>query len=134
MDPKLLTDSPGLGGVAGDRLPNSPKVAAAITSRYAFELAARSAFVGLNAIYQGDRNTSFANSPLSPNYVLPSYVQADLSAGINLGRFDIGLYVRNVTDKRGQLGGDTSETLSVNRTYIRVIDPRTIGINLSAAF
>jgi outer membrane receptor protein involved in Fe transport len=134
MDPKLLTDSPGLGGQAGDRLPNSPKIAAAITSRYAFELASRPAYAGLNVIYQGDRNSSFENSPLSPNYVLPSYVQADLSAGINLGRFDLGLYVRNLTDKRGQLGGDTSETLSVNRTYIRVIDPRTFGINLSAAF
>jgi outer membrane receptor protein involved in Fe transport len=134
MDPKLLTDSPGLGGNAGDRLPNSPKVAAAITSRYTFELAARPAFAGLNVAYQGARNSSFPNSPLSPNYELPAFVQADVSAGITLGRFDLGLYVRNLTNKRGQLGGDTSETGSVGRTYIRVIDPRTIGVNLSAAF
>jgi outer membrane receptor protein involved in Fe transport len=134
LDPKLLTDSPGLGGVAGDRLPNSPKTAVNLTTRYAFELAGNSAFAGLNVAYQGDRNSTFPNSPLSPNYVLPAYTRLDLSGGVALGRFDIGLYVRNLSDKRGLMGASTSESLQNGRTYMQVITPRTVGLNLSASF
>jgi outer membrane receptor protein involved in Fe transport len=134
MDPKLLTDSPGLGGVSGDRLPNSPKTAVNLTSRYGFELAGNSAFAGLNVAYQGDRNSSFPSSALSPNYVLPAYTRLDLSGGVTLGRFDIGLFVRNLTDKRGLMGASTSESLSNGRTYMQVITPRTVGLNLAASF
>lgn len=135
MDPKLLTDSPGLGGKAGDRLPNSPKTAFNLTARYAFELARNAAFAGLNVAYQGDRNSSFPTSPLSPNYVLPAYTRVDLSSGVTLGRFDLGFYVRNLTDKRGLMGAATSESLQpLGRTYMQVITPRTVGLNLTASF
>jgi outer membrane receptor protein involved in Fe transport len=135
MDPKLLTDSPGLGGTSGDRLPNSPKTAFNLTSRFGFELAGNPAFAGLNVAYQGARNSSFPNSTLSPNYVLPAYTRLDLSGGVTIGRFDIGLYVRNLTDKRGLMGASTSESLRPGgRTYMQVIAPRTLGLNLSASF
>jgi len=134
LDPKLLTDSPGLGGKAGDRLPSSAKVAAALTGRYAFELAGRAGFAGLNASYQGSRYSSFEGSPSSPNFVMPAFLQLDAAAGITLGAFDLGLYVRNLTDKRGIIGAATSETLPIGRTYARVITPRTFGITLGAAF
>jgi outer membrane receptor protein involved in Fe transport len=133
MNPKLLTDSPGLGGVAGDRLPNSPKFAATVTTRYDFAVAGKPSFAGLNASYQGDRNSNFPSATANPNYVMPSFVQFDLSAGVALGRFDLGFYVRNLTDKRGQIGAVTSEN-SIGRTYVHVIDPRTIGVNLAASF
>ena len=135
MDPQLLTDSPGLGGKAGDRLPNSPKTAFTITSRYAFELAGNSAFAGLSVAYQGDRNSSFPTSTKSPNYVLPAYTRLDLSGGVKLGRFDLGLYVRNLTDKRGLMGAHTGESLqAAGRTYMQVITPRTVGLNLNSSF
>jgi outer membrane receptor protein involved in Fe transport len=134
LDPKLLTDSPGLGGKDGDRLPSSAKVAAALTGRYAFELAGRGAFAALNASYQGSRYSSFEGSPSAPNFVMPGFLQIDTAAGINLGAFDLGLYVRNLADKRGIIGAATSETLPIGRTYARVITPRTIGITLGASF
>jgi outer membrane receptor protein involved in Fe transport len=84
--------------------------------------------------YQGDRNSSFPSSALSPNYVLPAYTRLDLSGGVTLGRFDIGLFVRNLTDKRGLMGASTSESLSNGRTYMQVITPRTVGLNLAASF
>jgi len=124
-----------LGGKSGDRLPNSPKTAINLTARYGFEVAGNSAFAGLNAAYQGDRNSSFPNSTLSPNYVLPAYTRLDLSGGVTLGRFDLGLYVRNLTDKRGLMGASTGESLQPSgRTYMQVITPRTVGLNLSASF
>lgn len=134
MDPKLLTESPGLGGRAGDRLPNSPKVAANLTTRYTFDVAGKAAFAGLSAAYQGARNSSFANSPLAPNYVLPAYTRLDLAGGVTLGRFDIGLYVRNLTDKRGLMGASTGEALGNGRTYVQLIAPRTVGLNVTASF
>jgi outer membrane receptor protein involved in Fe transport len=134
MDPKLLTDSPGLGAFAGDRLPNSPKSAAALTSRYSFDLAGQPAFAGLNVVYQGSRNSGFEKSMLVPNYVLPSFTQLDLSGGVKLAGFDIGVFVRNLSNVRGQLGATTGEQATTGRTYVHVIDPRTIGLTLAASF
>jgi outer membrane receptor protein involved in Fe transport len=134
MDPKLLTDSPGLGALAGDRLPNSPKSAASLNSRYSFDLAGQPAFGGLNVTHQGGRNSSFEKSTLVPNYVLPSFTQVDLSGGVKLASFDIGVFVRNLSNVRGQLGATTGEQATTGRTYVHVIDPRTIGVTLAASF
>lgn len=134
LDPKLLTDSPGLGGFAGDRLPNSPKVALALTSRYEFDLSGLPSFAGLNVSYQGDRNSSFPKGTQVPNFVLPAFTQVDLSGGIKFKGYELALYVRNLADKRGLLGASTSENTSTGRTYVHVIAPRTIGVNLAASF
>jgi outer membrane receptor protein involved in Fe transport len=134
LDPKLLSDSPGLGGSAGDRLPSSPKVAVGLSTRYSFDLAGQRSYAALNANYTGNRYSSFLNSTLSPNYVMPGYLQLDLAAGTTVGKVDIGVFVRNLTDKRGVIGAATSETLAVGRTYVKVITPRTIGLNASVAF
>lgn len=134
LDPKLLTDSPGLGGKAGDRLPSSPKTAANLSTRYAFGLAGYESFAAVNLSYIGDRYSSFQGSPISPNYVMPAYAQVDLAGGIKFGRFDLGLFVRNAGDKRGVIGAATSETTTTGRTYVKVITPRTVGLNLSASF
>lgn len=134
LDPKLLTDSPGLQAMSGDRLPNSPKVAATLTSRYAFDVSSYPAFVGLNAFYQGSRNSGFENTKNPPNYRLPSFTELDLTSGVSFGRYEINFYIRNLTDVRGQLGATTNDVATLGRTYVHVIDPRTYGVNLSASF
>jgi outer membrane receptor protein involved in Fe transport len=134
LDAKLLSDAPGLQALSGDRLPTSPKVAGSLNARYAFALADRPSFAALGATYQGQCNTGFERATSTLNYSLPAYTQFDLSAGTSMGRFEIGAYVRNLTDKRGQIGASTQETLSTGRTYVRVIDPRTVGVNLTATF
>jgi outer membrane receptor protein involved in Fe transport len=134
LDAKLLTDAPGLQALAGDRLPTSPKVAGTLNARYSFALGGMPSFAALGATHQGQRNTGFerATSPL--NYSLPAYTQLDFSAGMKIGHFDVGVYVRNLTDERGQIGASTQDTMAVGRTYVRVIDPRTVGVNLTASF
>ncbi len=134
LDPKLLTDSPGLQAKAGDRLPYSPKFAATLTSRYSFDLVRNPAFAGLNISYQGDRNSSFPGGVSNPNYVMPAFAQFDLIGGVDFKGYGLGFFVRNLTDKRGQYGAYTSEAALGGRTYVRVIEPRTIGVNLSASF
>lgn len=130
LDPKLATDSSGLEANAGDRLPNSPKTAAALGGRYTFDVGGNRSFVGLNLAYVGSRNSAFKNATAAPNHVLPSYTQVDLSGGTRIGRFDIGAYVRNLTDTRGQLGAASTATVS----YVQLIEPRTIGVTLGASF
>ena len=39
-----------------------------------------------------------------------------------------------VPDKRGLMGASTGESLQNGRTYMQVITPRTVGLNLSASF
>jgi outer membrane receptor protein involved in Fe transport len=134
LNAKLQSDAPGLQALSGDRLPTSPKVAGSLNARYAFALAGRASFAALGATYQGQRNTGFERATAPLNYSLPSYTQLDLSAGTSVNRFDIGVYVRNLTDKRGQIGASTQETTNLGRTYVRVIDPRTVGVNVSASF
>lgn len=131
---KILTDSPGLGASSGDRLPNSPKVAASLTSRYEFSLASYPAYAGLNISYQGQRNSGFEKATTVPNFKLDAFTQLDVVGGVKLGAFDLGLFIRNLTDKRGQLGAATSELASTGRLYVHVIEPRTVGVNLSSTF
>lgn len=128
LDPTLKTDSPGLQASAGDRLPNSPKRAASVNGRYTFDALGQPAFAGVTVSYVGERNTSFPANV--GNHVLPSYTQLDLSGGIRFGRFDLNAYVRNLTDERGQLGAVSSGDTS----YVQLIEPRTVGVSLSANF
>jgi outer membrane receptor protein involved in Fe transport len=89
---------------------------------------------GLNIADQGGRDSSFEKSTRVPNYALPSCTQLDLSSGVKVNGFDIGVFVRNLTNVRGQLGATTGEQAITGRTYVHVIDPSTIGVNLTAAF
>jgi outer membrane receptor protein involved in Fe transport len=129
LDPKLLTDSAGLQASAGDRLPNSPKTAAALGARYSFDAAGMPAFAALNLTHVGARTTGF---PKASNYYrLPAYTQADVSAGVRIGRFDVNGYVRNLSDARGQLGAAVAPGLPA---YVQLVEPRTVGVTLSANF
>lgn len=129
LDPKLLTDSAGLRASAGDRLPNSPKVAAAVNARYSFSAAGLPAFAGINIAHVGERASGFRNAP--SYYKLPAYTQVDVSGGVRVGRFDVNAYVRNLGDTRGQLGAAVAPGFPA---YVHVIEPRTAGVTVSASF
>jgi iron complex outermembrane recepter protein len=134
MDPKLLEDSPGLGGKAGDRLPISAKVAASFNARYDFEVAATPSFVALNLSHTGTRYASFDGNLGLPNYKLPAYTTLDLNAGASVAGFDLGLYVRNLTDERGQLSVSTTYAAFGQPNLVSLIRPRTVGVTVSRQF
>ena len=134
-----LTDAaPGINGVAGDRLPDSPKFAANVGVDYDFPItSATGGFVGASYHYQGDRVTDFASlSP--PGYqrpVLPAYTTVDLRSGVNRGGLEFTLYVKNVGNEHG-LNYLTSTMLDgFSPPYAAsVIQPRTVGLSLSQKF
>lgn len=134
LDAQLTTDSPELGGQAGDRLPMSPEVAASVNVRYDLTLAASPAFVALNISHTGDREVSFDGNTGSPNYTLPAYTTVDLNAGWQVAGFDVGAYVRNVGDTRGQVSAYTQFAGLGVPNWVNTIRPRTVGVTASRAF
>ncbi|MFM2210698.1 MAG: hypothetical protein RIQ96_2341, partial [Pseudomonadota bacterium] len=134
LDPVLLEPSASLQASAGARLPSSPRFAANVAARYRFSLADKPAFAAATLNHVGERNSGFVESRSQPNFVLPAYTQLDLSGGVTVGKADIGVFVRNATDKRGLVSAFTAQSAVGAPIMVRVIEPRTVGVNASWAF
>jgi outer membrane receptor protein involved in Fe transport len=134
LDAELVDASPELGGKAGDPLPTSPKVAASLSLRHELSLAGAPGFVALNVGHTGRRNVSFDGNAGAPNYRLPAYTTVDINAGAQVAGFDVGLYVRNVGDTRGQVSAYTQFAGLGVPNWVNYIRPRTVGLTASRSF
>ncbi len=132
IDAKLVDDSPDLGGMAGDRMPDTAKASAALQADRDFELGGRPAHVGFTWRYTGDRFNAFKASPGNPQYRLPAYATLDLRGGISLGRASLDFFVRNLTNRAGQTAADTSLSIAGGPARVNLVTPRTVGVQLSA--
>ena len=134
IDARLTEDAPALGP-SGSRLPNSARFSGTIGATGNFALAERPAYAGVSLRYVGERNSGF-DSPESsqPNFKMPGYTLTDLQGGVTLGKVDVGLYVRNVFDKRAILGADSALVAFGSPLHATVAQPRTIGATLSTSF
>jgi iron complex outermembrane recepter protein len=137
-DAHLTNDAPGINGLAGDRLPDSPKFAANAGADYDFPITGSiGGFVGASYHYQGDRVTDFA-SQSPPGYqraVLPSYSTVDLRGGFGRGGLELTLYAKNVGNKHGLNFLTSTQLDGFSPPYAAsVIQPRTIGVSLSQKF
>ncbi len=142
---KLKDDTPPeTGGFAGDPLPWVPKWSGALHADYDFPVRAGTrGFVGASINYVGRRNAEFNVRHLDGSLVrIPSYSEVDLRGGVNVGRFTVEAFARNLFDKRGITDAfgfpDTDPmTLDVfpNRAgAVAVIRPRTVGLTVTAGF
>ena len=134
IDAKLVGDSPDLGGVAGERLPNTPKFTTALSGDYDFPLGQMQAFAGATYRFIGERFASFNESGGVPQYRLPSYSALDLRAGVNLQATRVEIYVRNVTDQAAQLSALTQTALAGGPAEVGIMRPRTVGLSVSTKF
>ncbi|MFL6697215.1 MAG: TonB-dependent receptor [Vitreoscilla sp.] len=134
IDAKLTEDAPALGP-SGSRLPNSARFSGTVGATGNFALAAHPAYAGVSLRYVGERNSGFDSAESSqPNFKMPSYTLTDLQGGVTLGKVDLGLYVRNVFDKRAILGADSALVAFGSPLHATVAQPRTIGATLSTSF
>jgi iron complex outermembrane recepter protein len=129
-----LTDPFPLGtaafGFPGDRLPFSSRFSGNLSLDQEFPLLeSATGFVGGSVSYVGDRAGGFKAGAQSPQPIYPSYVQADLRAGLRKGPWTLNAFVNNVTDKRGLSAGDPEIS-----TIFYYIQPRTIGVSLARSF
>ncbi len=140
IDPKLKTDSPvGLQALAGARLPNSAKLSGSVMARYQFSVRGGiPASIQIDHAVVGERNAGFDRastpSPSIPNLRIPAFGQTDVQASIEVSRVKIGVYVRNLFDRRGLLSADTSQSPFGGSTYSTPIRPRTGGVNATMTF
>jgi iron complex outermembrane recepter protein len=134
IDATLVDASPDLGGSAGERLPDTARLSAALQGDYDFQWYGRRAYVGGALRHTGDRFNAFKAAPGMPQYRMPAYSTIDLRAGIELGHAELGFFVRNLVDRRGQTSADTGLSTLGAPARVNLVAPRTIGLQLSVDF
>ena len=134
---KLKDDTPPLtGGFRGDPLPWVPRWSGALHADYEFPLNPRmGGFVGGSLAYIGKRNAAFnERNPDGSLVRIPGYTEVDLRAGVNVGRFTVEAFARNLFDKRGLTDafGFNGASFPNGAAAAAAIRPRTVGLTLTA--
>jgi iron complex outermembrane recepter protein len=113
----------------GDRVQAVPRYNARLGFTYRFQATdALNAFVTANGQWTGSSRGNLV--PGSTDYERPGYFTADASTGITLDRFQITLFVKNLTNNRTILQQPSIQSVR-EAFYLR---PRTIGITAQADF
>ena len=124
-----------LYGTSGDRLPFGPRFSGSIALNDEFPIVSKATgFAGLSVSYIGDRIGNFTSPPpaIPPRQFYPVYAKTDLHAGAKYEAWTTTLYVNNLADRRGLLYGGLGTV--PNPAEFQVIQPRTVGINVSRSF
>jgi iron complex outermembrane recepter protein len=117
-------------GAAGDRLPYSSRFSGNISMQQEFPLpGGLTGFVGSSVSYVGDRLGVFTGTATRQN--MPGYSKIDLRTGVNYESWKVNIFVNNLSDQRGMLGGGLG---NFNPVAFQFIQPRTIGASLSWTF
>ena len=134
IDAKLTEDAPALG-TAGSRLPNSARFSGALGATHTFDLMGLPSYAGASVRHVGERNAGFDTPGTSqPNFKMPAYSMTDVQGGVDFGKVQLALFVRNLFDKRAILGADAALTAFGSPLRASVAQPRTVGATLTAKF
>ncbi|MFW7267283.1 TonB-dependent receptor [Gluconacetobacter sp. Hr-1-5] len=119
-----------LGGYAGDQLPNSPRFTNSLIVDYRFPVFKYTGDIGATINYIGPRVAGFNYQPGAEQYRMGDYTTLGLNGGITFGKWDMQIYLHNLNNSHGIVGAQTS----LGYGQIAMLQPRTAGFNLSAAF
>ncbi|MES3021609.1 MAG: TonB-dependent receptor [Pseudomonadota bacterium] len=133
---RLTSDAPAVGGIAGDAMPYVPKWSSSVGADYRFALAGAQAYVGATASHFGKRSSDYSQQ--KPQ-ALPAYTTLTLNAGVDMRNVRVALYAKNLTNARGinfagPIGDQSPLNPSGNPFTAAVIQPRTIGVDLTYRF
>lgn len=109
----------------GDRVAGVPQNSFSVGGEYQFRLFDRDAAVRLNIQRTGKSNGSLIRT--DPDYQRPSYTTADASWSLNLGKWDLNLTVKNLTNCARILQQPNIQSVH-EAFYLR---PRTVGLSLT---
>jgi iron complex outermembrane receptor protein len=133
-DANLTSPAPAVNGNPGDPLPYAPKWGTSLDAEYDWDLFANlKGFVGGVWSYVGTRSTDFASSPTGGQLELPSYNTFEARIGLDSAHYRVMLYGKNLGNKRG-ISSYVSDDAPGPAGEITVIQPRTIGVTLTAKF
>src|SRR5690606_32204582 len=114
----------GTVGFAGNRLPRVPKWTAAAQARYETDLSDDMGLYFQSDIsYRGGSTFSF-NDLNTFNQKLDSFVLVGGRVGVTVGKFDLSVFARNLTNKVAVYGLDASP----DGIRVYSADPRTFGL------
>ena len=136
---KLKDDTdPLVGGLKGDRLSYTPKLSLGANVDYQWTVGGQAtAYVGGSVRYLSEQTASYDFVFRTANgrqREIPSYEIVDLQAGVDFGRFSVGLYLKNVTDSDGRTSAGTPGGFPNGAIGTGVIRPRTIGLTFGVGF
>jgi outer membrane receptor protein involved in Fe transport len=122
-------------GHSGDRLPYGARFAANASWDYQFPVGHLGGSCGATMSYVGQRVGAFVAAipnGIPERQVLSGYTQIDWRAALSeAGVWSLELYVNNVADRRGIIGGGIGTQIP---TAFELIQPRTIGVSVSRYF
>ncbi|HEY9541858.1 MAG TPA: TonB-dependent receptor, partial [Luteimonas sp.] len=139
-------------GLAGDRMPYSPKLAWSATAEYLFDVGSMQGQVGAVLRWVGDRvndtterqrvtapgdPSTILDEQITPPVELNSYSALDLYAGIGKGAWSLRAYVNNVADERAWSSvspAASALTGAVVQVGAVPIQPRMFGIEFDYRF
>jgi len=140
-------------GLAGDRMPYSPKLAWSVIAEYQFDFAGGTqGQVGAALRWVGDRvndtterqrviapgdPSTILDEQITPPMELDSYRALDVYAGIGKGAWSLRAYANNVTDERAWSSATPAASALTGAT-VQIgavpIQPRTFGIEFDYRF
>jgi iron complex outermembrane receptor protein len=122
-------------GNAGDRLPYGSRFSASVSWDYEFPLGRLTGSCGGTVSYVGQRVGAFVAAILDKTperQAFPGYTQIDWRSALREAElWSLELYVNNVADRRGIIGGGIGTQIP---TAFELIQPRTIGLSVSRYF
>jgi hypothetical protein len=86
-------------------------------------------FAGATVSYVGEREGTFTPTP--QRQIFPGYARTDLHIGARYDTWTLNVFANNIADRRALLGGGLG---TYNQYAFTIIQPRTIGLNLSKIF
>lgn len=114
----------------GARLPFSPRFSANLSADKSFAISGDlNGTVGATFSHVSARQGTFVSTAARAEY--PAYSQLDLRAGLQHDDWKFNLYVRNITDERGLIGGGAGAYPPTAFVYIQ---PRSFGVSLAKTF
>ena len=126
----------GLQIAKGTRLPNVPDITLNAGLNYEWSIGGEAkARFGANVVHVTKRSQT-ANEDVA---LLPGFVNAGLSAGVDFGAFDVSVFARNLFDTRAlvgntRVGNEIAGGVQSGLNYQSYLQPRTIGAAVQIKF
>lgn len=135
-----LTEDTAIGGLAGDRLPFTPKFSLSLLADYSFPVSdTAEAHVGGSVRHLSSQSAGFDGGYREANghqRIIDGYEVIDLSAGIDFGKVSLDAYVRNLGNSKGRTSTTGTTVFGAFDLFPEgaigtgVIRPRTFGLTL----
>ena len=127
--------------ILGYQLPDVPKWAVGVTADYQWTLTGQwQANAGVGAHYLSSEWVDAVTAPgaalSTVNTRNPDYTTMELHTGLTSSRYNISLYVHNLTNKLVYLQSAATTNLATGTSVLEAVplQPRTIGISVDAKF